>query len=111
MRAAQNVISNGVDYCPPGTCLRITAETIRTGRRNSGRSRLRTAARDLPGRCCCMEPSSFTRGIKAAPARIITGWDCILPGRSWNTRSSVLCLENAPEAGGQVRMGVPVEAG
>ena len=29
MRAAQNVISNGVDYCPPGTCLRITAETIR----------------------------------------------------------------------------------
>ena len=83
MRAAQNVISNGVDYVLREPACGSPRKPSGAGGRNSGRSRSRTAARDLPERCCCMGPNSFTRETKAAPARIITGWDCILPGRSW----------------------------
>ena len=111
MRAAQNVISNGVDYCPPGTCLRITAETIRHRQEEFWQITVTDSGPGFTGEVLLHGTEQFYQGDKSRTGADHYGMGLYIARTILEEAGGYLCLENAPEAGGQVRMGVPVEAG
>lgn len=111
MRAAQNVISNGVDYCPPGTCLRITAETIRHRQEEFWQITVTDSGPGFTGEVLLHGTEQFYQGDKSRTGADHYGMGLYIARTILEEAGGYLRLENAPEAGGQVRMGVPVETG
>ena len=109
MRAVQNVVGNGVDYCPQGTCLEIRAEIVRHRQQDFLQITVTDSGPGFFGEALARGTEQFYQGDKSRTGQDHYGMGLYIARTILEEAGGCLLLGNAAGGGGQVRMRVPVE--